>query len=523
MSGSPGRIGDSPVKYYTPEILEQVDDILNIGIALSAEKDKNRLLEMIVSEARRITNADGGTLYLCENNCLAFKIMQTESTNTYMGGRGEKINIPPVALRMENVSAYAALTHKSVNVPNVYQAEEFDFSGPKKFDEATGYRTLSMLVIPLENHEDEVIGVLQLINARDENKELIPFAPHYENVISSLASQAAIAVTNMQLIADIENLFNSFVQVMATAIDSRTPYNANHTRRVALLAGELARAINQESEGKWEDVSFNEDQIAQLVMAGWLHDIGKIATPLEVMNKSTRIERQIELVMQRFDYIYSSLKDEFLEKKLALLSSSVPDKEERSAELELWWENERNYLEETRQFIIKVDNPSTFVNQEIVERLKEIASRTYQDCSGEEHNWLTAEELQCLSVSKGTLTEGERKVMEDHVVVTGRMLEKIPFTRKLKDVPYFAAIHHEHLDGKGYPQGLAGEQIPLEGRILALVDVFDALTASDRPYKKAMPLEQALKILGFMVKDGELDGELLKILSEHKVWENVLD
>ncbi|MGS0765372.1 HD domain-containing phosphohydrolase [Syntrophomonas curvata] len=503
------------MKIYTPEILEQVEDIISIGIALSAEKDRNRLLEMIVSEARRITNADAGTLYLCEGDCLSFKIMQNESMNTFRGGQGDPIDLPPVPIRMENVSAYVAITRKSVNISNVYQAEEFDFSGPRKFDEATGYKTLSMLVIPLENHEGTVIGVLQLINARDVNGELIPFAKYFEHVISSLASQAAIFLTNMQLLDDIENLFNSFVEVMATAIDSRTPYNANHTRRVALLAGELARAINQEQVNSGEHPSFDADRIAQLVMAGWLHDIGKIATPLEVMDKATRIEHQLELVMQRFDYIYAARKAEYLEKKLLL------DKTEELEQLDKCWQMEQDYLKESRELVLKCDNPSTFVDSELKEKIQEIASRTYLDRDGAQKPWLKEEELTALSVSKGTLTDTERRIMEDHVVVTARMLDKIPFTRKLKDVPYFASIHHEHLNGKGYPKGLKGGEIPVEGRILALVDVFDALTADDRPYKKAMPLEQALKILGFMVRDGQLDGGLLDIFSRNKVWERI--
>ncbi len=504
------------MKKYTPEILQQVEDIINIGIALSAEKDRNRLLEMIVSEARRITNADAGTLYLCEGDYLIFKIMQNESMNTFRGGHGDPIDLPPVPMKMENISAYVALTGKSVNIPNVYQAEEFDFSGPRKFDEATGYKTLSMLVIPLANHEDTVIGVLQLINARNENDKLIPFETYFENVISSLASQAAIFITNMQLLNDIENLFNSFVEVMATAIDSRTPYNANHTRRVALLAGELARAINQEKLADQQGAVFNEEQIAQLVMAGWLHDIGKIATPLEVMDKATRIERQLELVMQRFDYIASAARVQYLEKKLELA-----EREAELEELERCWQAEQEYLKQARELVLQVDNPATFVDADIREKLQEIATCTYRDSTGELQPWLKEGELTALSVAKGTLTEKERSIMEDHVVVTARMLDKIPFTRKLKDVPYFASIHHEHLDGKGYPQGLKGEEIPIEGRILALVDVFDALTADDRPYKKAMPLEQALKILGFMVKDGELDGELLDIFTRNEVWEKI--
>lgn len=501
------------MKKYTPEILEQVEDIINIGIALSAEKDRNRLLEMIVSEARRITNADAGTLYLCEGEYLIFKIMQNESMNTFRGGHGDPIDLPPVPVKMENVSSYVALTRQSVNIPNVYQAKEFDFSGPRKFDEATGYKTLSMLVIPLANHEDTVIGVLQLINARNENGELIPFASHFENVIRSLASQAAIFITNMQLLNDIENLFNSFVEVMATAIDSRTPYNANHTRRVALLAGELARAINQEILADQKESVFNEEQIAQLVMAGWLHDIGKIATPLEVMDKATRIERQLELVMQRFDYIASAARVQYLEKKLELVGD-----EAELEELERCWQAEQEFLKQARELVLQVDNPATFVDADIRDKLQKIATRTYRDSKGQLQPWLKEGELTALSVAKGTLTEKERSIMEDHVVVTARMLDKIPFTRKLKDVPYFASIHHEHLDGKGYPKGLKDEEIPIEGRILALVDVFDALTADDRPYKKAMPLEQALKILGFMVKDGELDGELLDIFIRNEVW-----
>ncbi|MGI5911883.1 MAG: HD domain-containing phosphohydrolase [Syntrophomonadaceae bacterium] len=504
------------MKKYTPAILEQVEDIIKIGIALSTEKDKNRLLEMIVSEARRITNADAGTLYLCEGDCLTFRIMQNESMNIYKGGHGEPIGLPPVLMRMENVSAYVAITRKSINIPNVYQAKEFDFSGPIKFDQATGYKTLSMLVIPLENHEDTVIGVLQLINARDESGKLIPFAPYFENVVSSLASQAAIFLTNMQLLNDIENLFNSFVEVMATAIDSRTPYNANHTRRVALLAGELARAINQERLINGKEALFDEDHIAELVMAGWLHDIGKIATPLEVMNKATRVERQLELIMQRFDYIYTSVEAQYLRKYLENL-----DNKPLLARLEKEWQDEQNYIKKARELVLRCDNPATFIDAEIKGKIQEIAARTYLDQNGQVNPWLKEEEVTALTVVKGTLTEQERRIMEDHVSVTARMLDKIPFTRKLKDVPFWASIHHEHLDGKGYPQGLTGDAIPVEGRILALVDVFDALTADDRPYKKAMPLEQALKILGFMVKDGELDGELLEIFSRYKVWEKI--
>ncbi|MEA1961861.1 MAG: HD domain-containing phosphohydrolase [Bacillota bacterium] len=503
---------------YTQEIAEQVETLLNIGIALSAEKDHNRLLEMIVTEARRITNADAGTLYLCEKNKLTFRIMQNETMNTFKGGHGEIIDIPPVPIRKENVSGYTALTRQNVNIPDVYQTEAFDFSGPRKFDETTGYKTLSMLVVPLQNHENRVIGVLQLINARDIKGNPIPFAQYFEKVITSLASQAAIALCNMQLIEDIEQLFNSFVEVMATAIDSRTPYNAHHTRRVALLAGELAQVIDESSDARWKDTFFDQNRKQQLVVAGWMHDIGKISTPLAVMNKATRIESQLELIMQRFDYIASYLESQYLTKQITFIQNGAADE---LALLEKEYNEQMDFLENSRALIIRVDNPSTFVDKELLAEIQNIASQTYEDRKGIANNWLTPDELTALSVTKGTLTEEERKIMENHVIVTQLLLDKIPFTEKLKNVPLFASIHHEHLNGNGYPLGLTAEDIPLEGRILALVDVFDALTAEDRPYKKAMPLEQALKILGFMVKDGELDPDLVKLFIAEKVWERI--
>ena len=508
------------MKNFNADILHQVEDILNIGIALSMEKDHNRLLEMIVSEARRITNADAGTLYLRDGDFLVFKITQNETLHSFQGGSNEPLNLPPVPMRMENVSSYVALRNESVNIPDVYSAEGFDFSGPKNYDKITGYRTVSMLVIPLENHEGDVIGVLQLINALDENKHPIPFSPDYEKVISSLASQAAISLTNQQLIGEIEQLFNSFVEVMATAIDSRTPYNANHTRRVALLSGALASVIESEEEGCWAEVRFDGIRTKQLLMSAWLHDIGKIATPLEVMNKCSRIERHLELIMQRLDYIIQKWRSEYLEKKLELINSADMCQDDLES-LEKNWAEQQLMVEQGRALIVKADNPATFVDGEIQQQLQQVAALRYVDQCGQEQPWLTDAELTNLLVTKGTLTEDERKIMEDHVQVTQRMLEKIPFTNKLKNVPFFAGIHHEHLDGKGYPLGLKGNDIPLEGRILALTDIFDALTAADRPYKKALPIDQSLKILGFMVKDGELDGDLLDLFIRHRVWEMI--
>lgn len=503
------------MRTYTHEIINQVEELLNIGIAISSEKDSNRLLEKIVYEARRITNADAGTLYLAETDRLIFKIIQNQTMQLFQGGSGETINLPPVPLSRKNVSSYVALTQKIVNIADVYQTEQFDFSGPKNYDQITGYHTTSMLVIPLTNHEKEVIEVLQLINALDENGKTIPFADYFEKIILALGSLAAIYLSNIQLLDDIENLFACFVEVMATAIDAQTPYNANHTRRVAILAGELARAVNLRSQQEKNKRIFTNDEIKQLIMAGWLHDIGKITVPLEVMNKSTRLEKQLPLIMQRFDFIYAAEKCKYLENKLSSYKQGKEDDKEK------YWQSQADYILEAKKFIMQVNDPSFFVDQDTKNRLRSIAEKTYCDIEGRRHNWLPPAELEALCVSKGTLTDNERSKMEEHVVITARMLEKMPFIKKLKEVPRFATLHHEHLDGKGYPHGLKGAEIPLEARILALVDIFDALTASDRPYKKPIPLDQALTIIDFMVKEGKLDAELFKTFSEYRVWENL--
>ncbi|MHB8917729.1 MAG: HD-GYP domain-containing protein [Desulfocucumaceae bacterium] len=496
-----------------------IENLLDIGIALSTEKDHNRLLEMILTEARRITNADAGTLYLCEKDRLVFKILHNKTMNTFRGGRGETIDIPPVKLVKENVSAHVALTGKSVNIEDVYNAEGFDFSGPRNYDKITGYRTRSMLVVPMENHESQIIGVLQLINAMDDGDSMvIPFASHYQKVIESLASQAAIALTNARLISDIEQLFHSFVQMITTAIDARTPYNANHSRRVALLAGELAVAINQSGREIWQDKKFSDERLQQLVMAGWLHDIGKVATPLEVMNKATRLEDRLDFIMQRFEYIYQARMNQIYRE----LFRPAENRERCGVdEIEAGFDKQLEGIFEARELVLKANDPATFIDDQIAGKLAAIASLTYRDLNGRELPYLTREEFECLTIRKGTLTEDERKIMEDHVAITARMLEKIPFIRKYASVPEYSAMHHEHLDGKGYPNRLAGDQIPLEARILALVDVYDALTAGDRPYKKALPVEDALRILGFMVKDGKLDADLFELFRDSRVWENV--
>jgi len=502
------------------ETARQLDNLVSLGIALSEERNREKLLEMIMYEARRVTNADAGTLYLVEEEKLRMKIIHNETMGTFQGGKGENIDLPPVPISRSYVSGYVAATGKSVNLPDVYQAEGFDFSGPRKYDRMTGYRTQSMLVIPLRNHLREIIGVLQLINARAESKsgEVISFDPRFQSAVESLSSLAAIALTNMQLIQDIENLFESFVQVMVTAIDARTPYNATHTQKVNCLAKLIAQEIHAEENGPFAGEYYDEDRLKELAMAGWLHDIGKIATPLEVMNKSTRLGDRLPLVLTRLDYAQEREKALSLEKMAGFLEQGRL--QEANQENEALKETLKQ-LQETYELVCKADNPATFVDSDLQQRIAGLEKLTYLDRDGSPTPLLQPDEINALSVSKGTLTEDERQIMEEHVNITEKMLSMMPFTRYLSNVPRLACMHHEQLNGAGYPYGLEAKEIPLDARILAVSDVFDALTASDRPYKKGMPPERALEIMGYMVQEGKLDGSLVKLLEERRIWEKM--
>ncbi len=512
------------VKSYADILIAQIRRLSEIGIALSSERDLDKLLEMIVDEARRFSNADAGTLYIREGDTLKFKIMQNDTLKIRKGGTsGNPITLPPVEMKETNVSAYVAIKAVSVNIPDVYDSDLFDFTGPKKFDEATGYRSRSMLVVPMKNHEGDIIGVLQLLNAKEtKTGAVVQFSKDFELLIESLASQAAVAVTNVMLIRDIENLFESFVMSMAAAIDAKSPYNVSHTKRVAGLTLAVADAINAKNDGPFKDVRFSPGELNELRMAGWLHDIGKVTTPEWVVNKGTKLEKimdRIELVKTRFAYIANSKRIAALSKKVALLSSKTlasitAELEEVDKELEADIAQLRDDLE----FVERSNKPGEFMEDEKLSRLHTIASRTFVE-DGVEKTYLEKNELKNLSIRKGSITEEERLIMQDHVSVTAKMLREIPFIKKLKNAPKYASEHHECMNGKGYPKGLKAEELDIRSRILALVDFCEALTAKDRPYKKAMPLEVAFRIMESAAKDGHLDKELYNLFVEEKVFE----
>lgn len=475
---------------------KQFKDILEIGIMLAVEKNHNHLFGLILENAMTITNCDGGTLYLAQEDSLAFKIMRTISMNVYEGSDGEIISLPPVPLREENVCAYSAIHRQTINIQDVYHNEEFDFSGPKSYDSMTGYHTKSILVIPLQNHENELIGVLQLINAMDEQGNVTAFDPGFERIVLSLASQAAISISNMRYIQEIKGLLYSFVEAMATVVDRRTPYNANHTRNVAMYASEFVDYLNQEHRaGRYREY-FDSNRKEQLVLAASLHDIGKMTVPLSVMNKATRLDSHLQEILTRFELIRSYLKIDFYENRIS--------REECRQKL--------SYLENAAVLVQKV-NTLSILPKELEESVIELSSHIYKKEDGEELPYLSKYERDCLLIHRGTLTDEERKVMEDHVVMTSRILDNIHFNYHYRNVPLWAGSHHELLDGSGYPMHLTAEQMPAEIRILALADIFDALTAKDRPYKEPVPLEEALRILRDMAEHGKLDRELVELFA----------
>lgn len=510
------------VKSYADQLMAQIRRLSDIGRALSGERNLEALLEMIVDEARKFTNADAGTLYIVEDNCLRFKIVQNDSLGIRKGGRkGEAITFPPVELKESNVSAFVALNGISVNIPDVYDTNLFDFTGPKKFDESTGYRSKSMLVVPMRNHENDVIGVLQLLNAKNHKTgEITAFSPDYENLTESLASQAAVAITNVRLIDDMEKLFESFVQVMATAIDEKSPVTGGHIRRVANLTMVMAETINRQANGKFAGVRFTPDQLHELRVAAWMHDIGKVTTPVEIIEKARKLQTifdRIQYVDLRMQYLIQNCRLEGIHRKLDLLRKNASEEDLR--ELDRQIQERESQLTEIRKFIHHCNMPGEFLEEDKLKRLKEIAEMTFTDIDGNARLYLDEDELTNLSIRKGSITEKERKVMQHHAYVTLQMLAKIPFTKKLKNIPRFAGAHHEFINGKGYPLGLKGDEIPFEGKLMAVTDIAEALTASDRPYKKAMPLENVYRILRNMAQSEELDRDLVELFISENVYD----
>jgi len=533
-SGGSSRFSENPrihklidqivgeLKLFTEDQARQISDMVRIGSALSAERDLNRILEMILAQARRFTNADGGTLYLLseDRRSLVFNVVHTDSLNIFQGGTsGNEVKLPNVPLFNEsgeenhaNVSAHVALTGKVINIADVYEAQGFNFDGTRRFDASLNYRSMSMLVVPMRDHEGEIIGVLQLINAKDSSGNTIPFAAEVEGMTHALASQAAVALTQQRLISDLKNLFESFIEAIATAIDEKSKYTGGHIARVTELTMMIANKMNEIDEGEFADFQFSEDELEELRIATWLHDTGKITTPEYVVDKSNKLETvfdRIELVQTRWQAIRLARRLDALNRLLMSVEDQIDPELRASLTEEVSRDLEQ--LDEDLAFLVTTNKGGEFMADDKIDRLKTIAAGSYSDGNGTPLPYLTEDEVYNLSIRKGTLTEEEREIMNNHVVMSIKILDQLPWPRKMANVPEIAGAHHEKLDGTGYPNGLKGDEISLQGRIMAVADVFEALSARDRPYKAPMPLSQAIKILGFMVKDQHLDGRIVDL------------
>ena len=561
-----------PIKASKQNSASSFERLIEIGIALSAEQDTDRLMETILLEAKDLSNADGGTLYLhTEDGNLKFEIMRTDSLGIAMGGTtGKEIGFPPVLLHdpesgeenRANVASCAALTGKSINIPDAYESKEFDFSGTRKFDEGTGYRSKSFLTVPLKNSKDEIIGVLQLLNALDrESGEVIPFGDEIQPLIEALASQAAVALDNKQLLDAQKKLLDSFIELIASAIDAKSPYTGGHCQRVPELTKMLAEAACETKDGPFADFELNEDEWYELHIAGWLHDCGKVTTPEYVVDKATKLETiydRIHEVRTRFEVIKREM-------EIAYLKAIIEGKED-SEKLRAELDDSLAKLDDDFAFIAEANIGGEFMAPEKIERVKEIANikwtRTLNDRLGvsqeekkrkdrtpapelpvvenllsdrDDHIIYREEEkvaatddkygfkldmpelkynlgeIYNLSIERGTLTAEERFKINDHIVQTIVMLGQLPFPEHLKRVPEFAGGHHEKMDGSGYPRKLNKDQMSIPARIMAIADIFEALTATDRPYKAPKKLSESIKILSFMNKDAHIDSDLFEL------------
>ena len=528
LSKAPGA-----VSAYIYDLEQQIQNLSQIGLALSKERDMSKLLEMILLEAKRISNSDGGTLYMMtDDKRLKFEIMMTDSLDFHMGGTsGKDIPFYPVKLFDDNgepnnsmVAAYVGLSGETVNIQDAYKAKGFDFSGTKMFDDKTGYHSKSFLTVPLKNHEDEIIGVLQLLNAQtNKTKKIIEFSPDIQSKVEALASQAAVAITNKNLIKDLENLFESFIKLIASAIDAKSPYTGGHCERVPEITMLLADAVVKTKTGPFADFTLTDQEMYELKIAAWLHDCGKVATPEFVVDKSTKLETiydRIHEVETRFSVLQRDKQIIKLKKELSVErddSLSVKQKNEKFKQIKSEYQKSIRQLKKDLSFVKESNIGGEFMSDDKKQRINEISNYKWKP-NGKMQNFLSENEVYNLTIPRGTLTPEERQVINDHIVVTINMLDELPYPKHLKNIPEFAGGHHEKLDGTGYPKGLTKNEMSIQARIMAIADIFEALTARDRPYKKGKTLSQAMRILGFMKDDAHIDADLFDIFVKKKIY-----
>lgn len=485
--------------------------IMEINLELSSQLDKNKLFEMILTLTRELTHSEAGTLYSMskDNKYLEFKVIQNDPMNIQMGGTKDNLTWDDLPLYLENgeknknmVAAVSALENKIINIPDVYNNEEYVFDGTKRFDKSTGYRSKSMLVIPLVNHEKDVIGVVQLINKTKVLDNAVAYDEADETILKALAGQAAMALTNTQLISSLEEFLNAFVTTIGQAIDAKSRHTMNHIGNVAKIAKLIAKAIHKD-ETVYKNIQYTKNNFKQIELAALMHDIGKISMPEAIIDKSTKLETivdRIDIIKQKFEIIKRDLEILFLKEKInsEFYNESVEQ------------------LEDDFNFLKESNIGGEFMDEDKIKRIHHISEYSYL-LKGKKVPLLTEDEIKNLTIQKGTLLEEEKNIMNNHAKLSFDMLSTLPFPKKYGNVLNIAVNHHEKLNGKGYPRGLKEEDLTLEDRIMILADIFEALTASDRPYKDGKKLSEVFRILSSMARNNEIDPTLLKFFHENKI------
>jgi HD-GYP domain-containing protein (c-di-GMP phosphodiesterase class II) len=510
-------------------VVGELETLNRIGIALSTERNTDALLELILTKSREITGCDAGSLYLVEERSagtkqLVFKLTQSDSHSVPF----RQFTLP---IDTRSIAGYAASTGKILNIKDAYRMRHMPFKLNRDFDLRFGYRTKSMLVVPMKTQKDEVIGVLQLINAKRNpsvkllsrqivHKEVVPFSERSQELASSLASQAAVALENNLLYREIENLFEGFVRASVLAIESRDPTTFGHSERVAKLTVGLAEAVDRTDSGPYKEIKFTREDIREIRYASILHDFGKVGVREEVLVKAKKLyPSQLNLIHKRFQYIRKVLELDGVRKKLDhLLAHGNQNYEEAFAAIEAENASELKHLDEFLQAVLQANEP-TVLPEKASEKLAEIASWSFEDPSGPTEPLISPEEFRFLSIPKGSLDPEERVQIESHVIHSFRFLNQIPWTKELKNVPIIAKAHHEKLDGSGYPYHMKADEIPFQSKMMTISDIFDALTARDRPYKRAVPVERALDIIGQEVRSQLLDPVLFQLFLDAKIFE----
>ncbi|MDP2485967.1 HD family phosphohydrolase [Pseudoalteromonas marina] len=503
---------------------------IDISIRLTTEKEPQLLLDEILQVVMSIANSDAGSIYsITEDDQLKFETVINKSLNLYLGGGSDRfVSFPNIDLYIDGkpnqraIVAHAVNSGKVINIPDVYAALPFDMSAAREMDARTGYRTQSMLTIPLKDHQDDILGVIQLINVKDSNNNIIPFSEELVTLIRSFASLGAIALTNSSLIKEMEELFSTFAETIAMAIDEKSPHTGGHCKRVPALTLMLADAVNAISKGPLASFSMSDSDRHQLDIAGWLHDCGKIATPDHIMEKATKLETifdRISFIDAKFEIISRDLKINYQEQIISAMKNGKPVEVQQ---LERLLDTELKQVALDRALLQRINVGGEFLGDKELTQIERIAQHYHLVINDIRTPLLNDDEVENLSIRRGTLTAGEHDVMKRHMDVTKNILDALPFPKHLSKVSEYALGHHEKLDGTGYPRGLTKEQMSIPARLMAITDIFEALSAVDRPYKKAKPVSECLFILGTMVEKNHLDPDIFAVFIESGVYKNYI-